>query len=472
MVDEIPNKLTDAWAEWVVQKLGANGENALSDEDIAAIIARPDSRTRARLNAVIATADEAVTQALEDFTNYTVAQFRISIGRDISAGDLSAVQTANAFTETRAAAVLQEAKSYADNVSGQAGVPKSYVDDGDTAARQFATTADTAVAQSANQYADGVASAAQTNAASYTDNRVSGLVSRETLDDELQDAAVSANTYADNAANSARVAAIEYADNIDTGVTDAELDSRLASFDRDFTAYARAQDNALHDTVTAERDAAIEASTDGISELIDGKLADNVTYTDTGDAETLSAAKQYTDITVAAGGGGGGGGVSQGYVDTGDSNTLQSAKTYADSGISTAYDNARTYADSKASAAQSGAVATAKTYTDGKFTDSGWKALTYDTGTIGATGSPASRAKNGIGMLKGQLNKSQPWAAGNAFAVIDASARPVRDVVTIATTADASIARIVIRTTGNIDLTHISGSSTALRFDNVIYPLD
>ena len=82
-----------------------------------------------------------------------------------------------------------------------------------------------------------------------------------------------------------------------------------------------------------------------------------VRYVDQKDAETLVAAKQYTDEH-----GGGGGDVTKAYVDAQDTTTLNSAKAYADEKDLTVAGEAADYVD--------GEIADLKTELEGEIADS------------------------------------------------------------------------------------------------------
>lgn len=81
-----------------------------------------------------------------------------------------------------------------------------------------------------------------------------------------------------------------------------------------------------------------------------------IRYVDQKDAETLAAAKQYTDEH----GGGGGGDVTKAYVDAQDTSVLNSAKAYADEKDVTVAAEAASYTD--------GEIADLKTELEGEIT--------------------------------------------------------------------------------------------------------
>ncbi|URG18061.1 tail needle protein [Curtobacterium phage Ayka] len=342
-----PPLLSDAWAVWVVDRLTADGHTALTDEDIAAIISQPNSDTRNVLNTLLAESKTAAAEIARLYTDAANEALATSLNRALSNGTIQAVSMSKQYTDIQTAATLKSAKEYTDANAGTGGVAKSYVDDGDTATLNSATSyTDTAKTQ-ANNYTDGKLADTLTAAKKYTDDELADYLSTATYAaDRVSVLSTADGAAADRDAEILRLAK-EYADAGSGGASTDYVDNAINDAKSELTSNTDSRIDAVISQVNGYTDDAIEASATGISTLIDGKIGGVTTYADDNDVIVLREAKEYTDTSIANSGGSGGGGVTPAYVDSGDANTLAAAKTYADTGTTQVYQNSRTYADTK-----------------------------------------------------------------------------------------------------------------------------
>lgn len=479
---DTPQKLTDAWAEWVIRKLTSNGETALSDADIAAIIVNTASVTRSTLNGLLGSASDSTLTQANEYADRIIESTRAALAATISSGDINAVATAKAYTDNRDAATLSAAKAYTDEHLGTGGVSKSYVDDADSRVASDAASNTASALTSAKTYADGTGAQAFADAKTHVAQQLAAYVSRETVNGLLSDygsewldsarsmdadVLAQAKAYTDDHAGSGGGSG---------GATEDYVDEQTGLVRSDLTAaIATAQQSAI-DTAHSYTDDAIELAASGTAQLIDDKNANTVDYVDTQDAAILAAAKQYTD---QAGGGGGTGGASQAYVDNGDVSTLSSARTYADTKASDALNGAKSYADqyarpsggwTKAQLEASVQTSLSKADTAMQPVDLVGGALTYGSAFTGSNAG-FTRNRDKLVKLNGILQGSSSVAVGtktSGAATLPAGSRPP-SIAAFTCPTGAGVANVVVNTDGTIDITNYIGASSYARIDGISF---
>ncbi|QXG07748.1 hypothetical protein QEJ61_gp16 [Curtobacterium phage Pize] len=488
MAENIPALLTDDWAVWVVDKLASDGETALSDADIAAIIGNVGSESRAVLNQLITASQTATVEQAAAYTRVLVNAFETSIGRSIANGDVQAVSFAKTYTDAEVAKTLAAAKAYTDAHSGTGGVSQGYVDAQDSAQLASAKTyADTKAGEAltgAQSYTDGKAVSTLAAAKDYTDAKPSGGAPVEYVDAVAVDTLATADARISARAESTLSAANEYADGLDR-VTASQLSDAVANAGINAEAYT---DNAVSNVVSTANeytDAAIELSTGGLLTSVDAKLADQLEQVNAGDAATLTSAKAYADEVASGGGSGGTGDVTKAYVDNADTSTLTAAQQYAVAQDDAKLVQAKNYTDNVAGAKYTlpgTGVARATLATDVRTSlgkaDTALQPTTLAWVDVAAAGDWAASSSvqylidGKVVQLGSLLQKSSTLAAGtteNGALVLPVGARPTRVVSFAVTSGGSATGRVAIQTNGRVDVTILGAASSYVRLDGVSF---
>ncbi|QXG07824.1 hypothetical protein [Curtobacterium phage Reje] len=489
MAEQIPSLLTDRWAMWVVDQLRSNGETALSDADIAAVIGNLGSDTRAIINTLLDATETASVEEAKLYTDSALTALETSLGRSISDGDVRTGATAKSYTDLKVRETLTAANEYTDQHSGTGGVSREYVDGAvstvDTASKGYASTARGEAVTSANEYTDGKVATAEQNAKDHTDGQLIDYVTGTQLSSTINTTAGDLRSYADGQANAATEASRSYTDEqiagLDLsgggdGLTQADIDAGVEQA----KTFTREEVSTLRTETADNLDTRLETFSEGVFSAVDGKTAAVLEEATEADQVILTQAKQYADDVAA--GTGEGGSVTVNYVDTGDSDTLASAKEYADGVSDQALTNAKNYTNgqgyyklpeggvprSQLSTETQAILSRAETApTEESVT---WKTVTA---TGAWSGSNLSYCIfNGYVKLRGILQKSSTVSAGtteNGVITLPAEARPSA-LEAFAGVTGGGVGSFVVNANGSINITMVGTASSYIRVGGGIWP--
>jgi len=120
-------------------------------------------------------------------------------------------------------------------------------------------------------------------------------------------------------------------------------------------------------------------------------------------------------------------------------------------------------------AADTTTLNSAKTYTDGKFTDTGWLNVTLNN-TASYTSSVQVRVKNGLVVMRGALTiNSGAIATVSAILTLPSGARPAAAGAYLAIGTGTIAGRVTVNTNGTINIDTPNGSTATLRFEQVTF---